>query len=132
MKTLQKRLTMGRRFWSKVKLNIIGMPARKNIKKEIKDASDIQLLVNTFYDRAKADDLLSPIFSERFGGKASLEALYQYWQTVLLGDGNYQGLPFRKHADLPLTHQHFDRWLTLFLETVTDLFEGPVAEAARV
>jgi hemoglobin len=108
------------------------MAATKNVKKEIKDVSDIQLLVNTFYARAKNDDLLSPIFSERFGGKASLEALYQYWQTILLGEGNYQGVPFPKHADLPLTHQHFDRWLTLFLETVTDLFEGKVAEAAKV
>lgn len=108
------------------------MPATQYIKKEIKDENDVRLLVNTFYDRARKDDLLSPIFSRRFDGANSLEGLYQYWQTILLGDGNYKGVPFPKHADMPLTHQHFDRWLSIFLETVSDLFEGPIAETAKV
>lgn len=108
------------------------MASTKINRKEITGESDIRLLVDTFYDRARTDDLLSPIFSRRFSGKASLEALYQYWQTVLLGNGNYKDVPFPKHADMPLTHQHFDRWLNLFLQTVNDLFEGPVAEAAKL
>ena len=64
-------------------------------------------------------------------GGTHLDALYRYWQTILLGEETYQGVPFPKHADLPLTHQHFDRWLSLFHQTVDELFTGAVAEHAK-
>jgi len=99
-------------------------------KKDITDIDDIRLLVNTFYFRASKDELLSPIFGTRMP-EAHLDPLYRYWQTILLQQETYLGAPFPKHADLPLTHQHFDRWLSLFQDTVDELFTGPVAETAK-
>lgn len=102
------------------------------MKKEIEDIRDIRLLVDTFYDRARKDELLAPIFDEKITAwQHHLEALYQFWQSVLLEQQTYQGVPFPKHSDLPLTHQHFDRWLSLFHQTVDDLFTGPLAEEAK-
>ena len=102
-------------------------------KKEIRDIADIRLLVDTFYARASEDDLLSPLFANGFRDKSHhLDPLYRYWQTILLEQDTYQDLPFPKHADLPLTHQHFDRWLSIFHETVDYLFTGSLAEAAKV
>ena len=102
------------------------------MKREIKTVEDIRLLVDTFYHRASSDTLLAPIFEKRLPEGSHLDPLYRYWQTALLEEGSYEGIPFPKHADLPLTHQHFDRWLSLFHQTVDELFTGPVAETARV
>ena len=100
--------------------------------KEISDAADIRLLVDTFYNRAKNDDLLAPIFANRFHIHGiALEPLYAYWESVLVDEDVQVEIPFPKHADLPLTHQHFDRWLSLFHQTVDDLFVGAVAEKAK-
>lgn len=103
-------------------------------KKEIRDISDIRLLVDTFYSRAENDELLSPIFANRFSSHNSpLEPLYRYWGNALLEleKSAADEIPFPKHQDLPLTHQHFDRWLSLFHQTVDDLFEGALAEKAK-
>jgi hemoglobin len=37
----------------------------------------------------------------------------------------------RKHFPLPLTIDHFGRWLELFHETVDAHFTGPVADTAK-
>ena len=100
-------------------------------RKEITDIADIRLLVDTFYGKASKDELLAPIFGSRLPDASLLGPLYRYWQTTLLEEVTYHDIPFPKHADLPLTHQHFDRWLSLFHETVDELFTGPVAETAK-
>lgn len=100
-------------------------------RKEIRGIDDIRLLVNTFYDRASKDELLAPIFAKRIPDSSHLDPLYRYWQTTLLGEETYDGIPFPKHADLPLTHQHFDRWLSLFHQSIDELFTGPSAEKAK-
>jgi len=43
----------------------------------------------------------------------------------------YQGAPFSKHAVLPVQQAHFERWLTLFAETVDENFAGPKSEEAK-
>lgn len=101
-------------------------------KKEIIGHADIRQLVDTFYNRAKKDELLAPIFAGRFSGHGdTLDPLYRYWQTILTDQEVETEVPFPKHANLPLTHQHFDRWLSLFHETVDELFTGAVAEKAK-
>lgn len=101
-------------------------------KKEITDDADIRLLVDTFYDRASKDELLAPIFAVKFTHHiGALDPLYRYWRTMLTDQEVDAEIPFPKHADLPLTHQHFDRWLSLFHQTVDDLFSGAVAEKAK-
>jgi hemoglobin len=53
----------------------------------------------------------------------------------LLGLPGYQGNPFRAHALVhakrKFTPAHFERWLTLWNETVDELFAGPRAELAK-
>jgi hemoglobin len=57
--------------------------------------------------------------------------MYRFWQSVLFGSGNYQGAPFPKHAVLPVQQPHFERWLTLFAETVDENFAGSKSEEAK-
>lgn len=102
-------------------------------KREINGMPDIRLLVDKFYERASHDELLAPIFAKRFTGKEHpLEPLYQYWYSVVFEEKSSASPPFPKHADLPLTHKHFDRWLSIFHQTVDDLFTGTTAADAKV
>lgn len=94
---------------------------------------DVELLVNTFYDKIRADDLLAPIFNERIQNRwpEHLNKMYTFWGTILLGERTYFGSPFVPHAKLPVDHHHFQQWLKLFNGTLDELFTGEKANEAR-
>jgi hemoglobin len=100
---------------------------------EILTLEDIKLLVDTFYDRIRTDQLLAPIFNERIQDRwhVHLEKMYKFWQTVLLEEHTYFGSPFMPHAQLPVDHKHFAAWLSLFNKTVDELFTGAKADEAK-
>jgi hemoglobin len=100
---------------------------------EILNLDDIKLLVDTFYDRIREDELLGPIFNERIQDRwpIHLEKMYKFWQTVLLQEHTYFGSPFPPHAQLPVGHEHFAAWLALFSKTVDELFIGEKATEAK-
>ena len=95
---------------------------------------EIELLVNTFYERVRSDDLLGFIFNDvaQTNWAAHLPKMYSFWETVIFRSGGYTGNPLAAHAKLtPLTQMgkpQFDRWLKLFKGTVDDLFAGEHAE----
>ncbi len=95
--------------------------------------ADIKLLVDDFYARVREDDLLKTIFDDVIQDKwpQHLEKMYRFWQTVLLGEHTYYGSPFAPHAKLPVSWTHFERWLTLFYETIDAHFSGEKAEEAK-
>lgn len=100
---------------------------------DIQNLEDIQLLVNSFYDRVRKNELLGPIFNERIGDRwpEHLEKMYRFWQTVLLEDHTYFGSPFPPHAQLPVDQVHFDTWLQLWHSTVDQYFQGRKADEAK-
>lgn len=102
------------------------------MKKDIENLDDIKNLVDTFYGKVRKDELIGPIFDERIQDRwpEHLNKMYAFWQTVLLGPHTYFGSPFPPHANLPVEAEHFERWLSLFAETIQDLFEGEVAKEA--
>jgi hemoglobin len=101
-------------------------------KKDILNLEDIKILVDTFYDKVREDQLIGPIFDERIQNRwpEHLAKMYTFWQTVLLGEHTYFGSPFPPHANLPIEQNHFERWLALFAETLNELFTGEVAKEA--
>jgi hemoglobin len=100
---------------------------------DIQHLTDVEILVNTFYDRIRKDELLGPIFNERLEHRwdEHIEKLVRFWQTILLGEHTYHGYPFHPHATMPISETHFSHWINLFHSTVNDLFQGPVAEEAK-
>ncbi len=104
----------------------------KKEKDDILSLDDIKLLVNTFYNKIREDILIGPIFNERIQDRwpEHLAKMYTFWQTVLLGEHTYYGSPFPPHAQLPIKHHHFQRWLSLFSETLNELFIGEKAKEA--
>lgn len=102
------------------------------MRKDIENIEDIKLMVDTFYAHVREDELLGPIFNERIQNNwpTHLEKMYRFWQTVLLHVQAYTGSPFLPHVNLPIDKIHFDRWLNLFEKTITENFEGAVANDA--
>ena len=99
---------------------------------DILSLEDVKLLVDTFYDKVKEDQLIGPIFNERIQNRwpQHLAKMYTFWQTVLLGEHTYYGSPFPPHAQLPVEKEHFERWLSLFSNTLQELFSGEIADEA--
>jgi hemoglobin len=93
-------------------------------------------MVRRFYADVTQDDLLGPMFNDvaRVDWSEHLPKLAAFWCRALLGQEGYAGNPFRAHA---LVHQqraftpaHFERWLTLFHETLELGWIGPLADRA--
>jgi hemoglobin len=103
------------------------------MRKEIIAIEDVRLLVDTFYNKVKQDDLLSAIFNDVIQDRwpEHLEKMYRFWQTILLDEYTYFGSPFPPHAQLPVTRSHFERWMELFSATIDELFDGEKAKEAK-
>ena len=101
--------------------------------REIITLDDIKKLVDTFYEKVRRDELIGPIYNERIQDRwpQHLEKMYTFWQTVLLGEHTYFGSPFPPHANLPVSHKHFEKWIELFSKTLDKLFTGEKANEAK-
>lgn len=94
------------------------------------DEASIARLVRTFYTRAREDELLGPIFNGTVTDwDHHISQITDFWSSMMLRTGRYNGRPMRPHLMLPLQGAHFDRWLQLFEATAREIFEGEIAEA---
>jgi hemoglobin len=105
---------------------------------DIHERTHIVRLVDSFYDAVRADALLGPIFDDiaQTDWGVHLPKMYDFWETVLFGRSSFRGNPLRVHlalnARVPLTEREFSRWLALFEQQVDNLYEGPVANEAKL
>ena len=105
--------------------------------KDLSARSDIEELVNSFYDQVQRDQLLAPVFNEiaAVNWIEHLPKMYQFWETLLLDKIGYKGSPVAEHVRLsrvtPMTKKHFDQWLKLWRETIDQKFRGELAEKAK-
>lgn len=127
----------------------VGMPSRRSmplvkpvhtmirvrVNRELDSPQAITELVDAFYAKAVADAILAPIFEE-LDLELHLPKVYAYWRKMLLSERDvYRRNMIAKHRQLhdryPLQHRHFQRWLTLFEETVDERFAGHAAIRAK-
>lgn len=79
-------------------------------------------LVHQFYGKIRNDPTLGPIFAAHISDwTPHLEKMVSFWSSVALMTGRYHGAPVPKHAGLPVTWAHFERWLELFRETAHEV-----------
>ncbi len=97
---------------------------------DIKDRQDIVHLVDAFYGKVRADELLQPVF-RHVDWQLHLPIMYNFWSSMMFGDQSYQGNPFQKHLHLAISASHFSRWLQLFIATVDEQFEGLKADEIK-
>ncbi len=98
--------------------------------KVIEKHEDVELLVHSFYEKVVVDPILSPFF-KHLNFDAHLPRMVHFWTFVLLDEAGYTTDVTKKHVHMKLNKEHFDRWLTLFNETVDAHFYGEKAAKAK-
>ena len=108
------------------------------MKHDIETEEDVRALVDAFYSLVKCDDVIGYFFNEvaHVEWDEHLPVMYQFWSSLLLGAGDYQGNPLMKHLALNLKERleerHFDRWIQLWDRTIDDRFSGTIANSAKL
>jgi hemoglobin len=94
------------------------------------DRAFIDRLVRAFYARVRRDERLGPIFARHIAEdwEPHLEKMTDFWCSVILKTGAYQGRPVPAHLKLKeVIEDDFDIWLGLFRETSRELCQPEVA-----
>ena len=104
---------------------------------DIETCTDIDQLVAAFYARVLPDPIIGFFFTDvaRIDLPTHLPKISAFWQQQLLGKPTYRGQLFAAHQHIQqhaaLSTDHFHRWLTLFTQSIDELFSGPRADAAK-
>ncbi len=107
------------------------------MKKDIESRDDVVLLVDSFYDKIKTNEILGHIFNDvaKLNWEEHLPKMYSFWASLLLGEHSFSGNPMMKHVELskltPMTETEFSEWLSIFYQTIDDLFVGNTADEAK-
>ncbi|MGH7117077.1 MAG: group III truncated hemoglobin [Stellaceae bacterium] len=92
------------------------------------DETMIERLVRAFYDRARLDPLIGPVFETTVHDwEAHIGQMCAFWSSVALMSGHYHGQPMVVHLPLPIDTPYFDRWLEIFAETAREVCPPPAA-----
>ncbi len=104
------------------------------MKKKIEVIEDVERMVSLFYDKVNQDKLLSEVFNvhAKTNWESHLPKMVQFWSGVLLDTSDFRGKPFDAHAKHAehISPAHFQRWISLFKETINENFEGEKAALA--
>lgn len=106
--------------------------------KDICNRADVEKLVDAFYVKVRANDILGPIFDDimQVDWESHLPKMYDFWEQTLFHRPLYKGNPVtvhqRVHTQSPLEKDQFDTWLQLFNETIDENFDGDMARQAKV
>ena len=99
------------------------------------EEDDIRRVVRVFYTQVQKDEMLAPIFATRIGAgewDAHIEHIIDFWSSIFLKTGRFNGNPMRKHLGLEtITPAHFTRWLSLFQEVSDRILEPAKAKAMQ-
>lgn len=100
--------------------------------------ADVEALLQRFYGQVMVDELLAEPFTDlrKNGLDSHIPVMADFWETVLFRAGLYRGSALGAHRHVhrrsPLSGHHFLRWLTMWNDTVDEMFRGPVAEHAKI
>ncbi len=109
--------------------------------KDIENRQHIDELMQAFYKRAIADDLIGFIFTDvaKLDLEHHLPIIGDFWETLLFRTGDYSRHgrnPLQVHGELdlktPLLPEHFARWLEIFTVTVDESFAGETADFLKM
>ncbi len=93
------------------------------------DEAMIALQVRRFYEAARRDPVLGPIFARVTDWDSHIARITDFWSSVVLMSGRYHGNPLEGHRPLPIEEKHFVRWLALWRTTAVETC--PPSAAAR-
>ena len=83
---------------------------------------EIDQLVRSFYEKARKDPSLGPIFEAHVTNwEEHFVQMTDFWSGNLLGTNRFNGAPMPKHLAIPnLRPELFEQWLRLFKQTTEE------------
>ena len=100
------------------------------MKRDITTKEDIEILINTFYDKVVKDQLIGPFF-KHLDFSMHLPKMIHFWSFVLLDEAGYTTDVTKVHVKMRISAGHFDRWIALFNTTTDALYLGEKAKMAK-
>ena len=97
---------------------------------DISTKDDVSQLVNYFYSKVLKDEILAPFFRD-LDFERHLPKMIHFWTFALLDEPGYTTNVVEKHLHMSLKEVHFERWLSLFNESVDALFFGELANQTK-
>ena len=95
------------------------------------DEATVRAVVDDFYRKVRLDPVIGPAFARAIAPEEwpeHLDLIADFWSSMLLGTGRYQGRPLPRHLAIEgLADRHFARWLGLFRETVEHICQPDAA-----
>lgn len=104
--------------------------------KDVATREDIELQVNSFYNKVVKDDVIGFFFKDvvKVDFEQHLPKMYSFWESILFGQMTYKGNPMGAHFPIneieAMEQKHFDRWLQLWKETLLENFSGENTDMA--
>lgn len=104
--------------------------------KNLESREDIELLVNSFYDKVVQDETIGFFFKDiiKVDFQKHLPKMYSFWETILFGQMSYKGNPMAVHFPInqleAMEKRHFEKWLELWKQTIEENFTGQNADMA--
>lgn len=104
---------------------------------DIQSREDIELLMTRFYEKVKKDDTIGFIFNDvaRVNWEHHIPVICDFWETILLDAASYKKNAMEVHyilnRKIAFEEKYFQRWLSLFFETVDQFFAGKIASLAK-
>ena len=104
--------------------------------KNLETREDIEFLVNRFYDKVGSDETIGFFFNDvaKVDWSHHLPKMYSFWETLLLGQVSYKGNPMAVHfpinSEVAMEKYHFEHWVKLWTQTISENFQGEMAETA--
>jgi hemoglobin len=105
--------------------------------KDVLQRSDIEDIVDRFYDVMLKDPIVGFIFTSvaNINLQHHLPVIVDFWDDSLFKQNNYSGNTLQKHLDIhqkmPLKSGHFTRWLYLFNQAVDQKHAGDNAQLMK-
>ncbi|HLV15292.1 MAG TPA: group III truncated hemoglobin [Xanthomarina sp.] len=112
------------------------------IKEDIATREDVYLLVSAFYSKIRKDPFLGPFFNRVIKDwEEHIVKLTTFWETSLFTtrrlENKYYGNPLAVHVGVDqdnnqsITPEHFGKWLSLWIETIDEMYDGDYAMKAK-
>ncbi len=105
--------------------------------RDIETRSDIETLMHSFYSKALTDEVIGYFFTQvaPLNMEVHIPLIVDFWETILFGKAKYKGNVMQIHKHIhslsAFKQEHFTRWVSLFQQTVNELYSGDHAELAK-
>jgi hemoglobin len=106
-------------------------------KRDVQNREDIVQLLNLFYSKAFKDELIGYFFTEvvPLDLETHIPVIADFWEAIVFNTQDYRKNVMQVHQHInqlsAIKKEHLDRWVSLFTQTVEELFAGAKAELMK-